>query len=364
MNLNTNSKKNDDISEDSSSLNNNNNNKDNQKFVHKNQILEQKKKSNNNKNEFIKTSSSTESFNLFGREQQLAVCQYCHSKIYTNVDQETSWFGICLSILILLFFSFKLYSIILIILVIPLTQNTIHSCPNCLNKIGVRTFYDVLSLSDNVLTLQIIGFGIIVTKKQLLAVFVFFLFGILIFYFMSTFDLNKIKLKETWDDYYELCLKDVNEISRSKCKEKFMYQDVNWKGYSLRLDFDERFFSRYKVHMIVKMWNNNSNEKEIEKEENNLYLKITENVYNLYKMDILNTTRGDLIEFNATFIAYDNLHTPIILEVNGYKKLEGKININPHVHNEGRYSVNEDDIKKDKHIYNELPGLVSDQIKK
>ena len=102
MNLNTNSKKNNDISENSLSLNNNK--EDNQKFIHKNQILEQKKKSNNNKNEFIKTSSSTESFNLFGREQQLAICQYCHSKIYTNVDQETSWFGICLSILILLFF--------------------------------------------------------------------------------------------------------------------------------------------------------------------------------------------------------------------------------------------------------------------
>ena len=361
MSLNINSKKNDDVSENSSSINN----KESQKFVHKNKILEQKKKLNeNNKNEYIKTSSSLESINLFGREQQLAVCQYCHSKIYTNVDQETSWFGICLSIIILLFFTFKLYSIILIILVIPLTQNTIHSCPNCLNKIGVRTFYDVLSLSDNVLTLQIIGFGIIVTKKQLLAVFVFFLFGIFFYYFISTFDLNKITLKETWDDYYEICIKDVNEINRAKCKEKFMYQDVNWKGYSLRLDFDERFFSRYKVHMIVKMWNKNLGENEIEKDENNLYLKITENVYNTFKMDILNTTRGDLIEFNATFIANDYSQRPVILEVNGYKKLDEKINISPHVHNEGRYSVNENDIKKDKKIYNELPGLVSDQIKK
>ena len=64
---------------------------------------------------------------------------------------------------------------------------------------------------------------------------------------------------------------------------------MNWKGYSLRLDFEERFISRYKVHMIVKMWNNNSNEKDIEKEENNLYLKITENVYNLYQKAIFNS---------------------------------------------------------------------------
>ena len=116
--------------------------------------------------------------------------------------------------------------------------------------------------------------------------------------------------------------------------------------------------------MIVKMVMKNMSEKEIEKEENNLYLKITESVYNNFKTDILNTTRGDLIQFNATFIAEDYNYRPVILEVNGYKKLNGKINLNPHVHVEGRYSVDEKDIKKKGNVYNELPGLVSDEIKK
>jgi len=195
------------------------------------------------------------------------------------------------------------------------------------------------------------------------------LFGIFFCYIISTFDLNKVTLKETWEDYYKICIKNENEEiddnQKKICKEKFLYQDVNWSGYSIRLDFDERFFSRYKVHMIVKMVMKNMSENEIEKEENNLYLKITESVYNNFKTEILNTTRGDLIQFNATFIAEDYNFRPVILEVNGYKKLDGKINLNPHVHVEGRYSVDEKDIiEKKGNIYNELPGLVSDKIKK
>ena len=109
----------------------------------------------------------------------MAVCQYCQSRIFTNIEQQTSWFGILLSLI--LFFTFKLYSLLLILLVIPLTQSTIHTCPNCLNRIGIRTFYDTLSLSDKVFTFQLFSIGVIITKKQLLGIFFFVLFGVFFF---------------------------------------------------------------------------------------------------------------------------------------------------------------------------------------
>ena len=76
-------------------------------------------------------------------------------------------------------------------MLIPLTQQTVHSCPNCLNKIGTRSFYDLISLSDNVITYKFGNFGIIITKKQILAVFTFLLFGLIFYLFFSSLDITR-----------------------------------------------------------------------------------------------------------------------------------------------------------------------------
>ena len=100
--------------------------------------------------------------------------------------------------------------------------------------------------------------------------------------------------------------------------------------------------------------NNNSNE------EPDLFISFTDYYYEKYKTQIINTTRGDQIQFNATIISGGEIP---ILEVNGYRKLNDKIYINPHVHNTGRYHVPKDMIKKNSSLYSELPGLVSDEDK-
>ena len=283
----------------------------------------------------------------------LTVCQFCQCKIFTNIEHQTTWIGIAL--LILLFIIFRIYSIFLIILLIPLTQSTIHTCPNCLNKIGVRTFYDALSLTDKVFTFQIFTFGIIITKKQLLGTFIGLFFLIIFYTCVNSIDLSRKFIEDTWTDYYNYCNKDFT-LSREKlqkCKERYLYQDVSWTGYTIRINFDERFFSRYRAQILVKM-NNNSNE------EPDLFISFTDYYYEKYKTQIINTTRGDQIQFNATIISGGEIP---ILEVNGYRKLNDKIYINPHVHNTGRYHVPKDMIKKNSSLYSELPGLVSDEDK-
>ena len=100
----------------------------------------------------IVTSINTNNF-VFGREQQLCVCPFCHMKIVTEVEHEVSWIGVILSIIFLLFL--KIYGIIFIIIILRFTQNTTHSCTNCLNKIGIYTVFDALSLQDKVFTLRL-----------------------------------------------------------------------------------------------------------------------------------------------------------------------------------------------------------------
>ena len=294
---------------------------------------------------------STETINEFGREQQMAVCQYCQSRIFTNIEQQTSWFGILLSLI--LFFTFKLYSLLLILLVIPLTQSTIHTCPNCLNRIGIRTFYDTLSLSDKVFTFQLFSIGVIITKKQLLGIFFFVLFGIFLYVFtssiFSSINFTRQPLKDTWNDYYNNCVINDNE---NFCKEKYLYRDINWEGYVMKIDMTESFFTKYKVFIYIKM-DENSKSKEAD-----LVLQFLDIEYEKYKTDILNTTRGDLIAFNGTFVRISGIYPSLLNGIN-YKKLNKKINIAPAVFRNGRYYTDDINVEKDKTLYKELPSLVS-----
>ena len=81
------SKKNDDIKEEES------------------QKLKSEAKSENLESPII--SSINTNNNIFGKEQQMCICPFCKMRMFTDIDQEVSWIGIVLSILILIFF--KLY---------------------------------------------------------------------------------------------------------------------------------------------------------------------------------------------------------------------------------------------------------------
>ncbi len=76
-------------------------------------------------------------------------------------------------------------------MLIPLTQQTVHSCPNCLNKVGSRSFYDLFSLSDKLLSFKYGNFAVIITKKQILAIFTFFFFCLIFYFFFSNISLER-----------------------------------------------------------------------------------------------------------------------------------------------------------------------------
>lgn len=116
-------------------------------------------------------------------------CPYCSKRIVTEVEHESTWIGIMLSIL--LFLIFKIFSFPLIMILIPLTQKTNHKCTNCLNNVGSRTFYDMLSLTDKIFTVNIGNFALIFTRKTLFGAFLFSLFSIIIYFYIANADFSR-----------------------------------------------------------------------------------------------------------------------------------------------------------------------------
>ena len=116
-------------------------------------------------------------------------CQYCNKRILTEIEHESTWIGIMGSVV--LFIIFKIFSLPLIMLLIPLTQKTVHKCTNCLNTVGTHTFYDVVSMTDKIFSFKIGTFALVFTRKQLIGVFMFILFSIVVYLFISNADFSR-----------------------------------------------------------------------------------------------------------------------------------------------------------------------------
>ncbi len=126
-----------------------------------------------------------------------------------------------------------------------------------------------------------------------------------------------------------------------------------WNGYVIRIDYNDNFFARYRLSVLIKMEKN-------QEEDPDIYLKFTDYQYEQYKSDIFNITRGDYVSFNATILSTGDDKTIPILEVFGLNNLKEHIYIEPHIHHNSRYSIaHGEHIKKDEAIYKEIPSLVS-----
>ena len=327
------SKKNDDLKEE-----------ENQKL---------KSESNSPKQESNIITSTNTNVNVFGKEQQMCICPFCHIKMFTDIEQEVSWIGVILSILILIFL--KIYGIIFLIIIIKFTQNTTHSCPNCLNKVGVYTVFDALSLKDKVFTIQFSQFGMIITKKHLFGLLSFFIFGIIFYFILSSLKFSRNIIKESWSEFNLICSQ-----SETICNTRFLYQEISWTGYVIRVNFNDNFFSRVRVFFLIKM------NQDLTSDNTDLILEVTDKVYNKYKIDIMNITRGDEINFNATVKQTPSKkgnNVPIVV-LNNIKLTGNNIHINPHVHESGRYGTQGEKFEEGKQIYDELPNMVTSGDKK
>jgi hypothetical protein len=105
-----------------------------------------------------------------------------------------------------------------------------------MNIVGVHSFYDLLSMTDKVVSYQIGNFAIIVNRKQLLGIFLFFLF-ILGFYFIFNnlnFERDENFLNVDWEYYKSICGREKYMENPTQadiiCTKQFKYHNVFWKG--------------------------------------------------------------------------------------------------------------------------------------
>ncbi len=122
------------------------------------------------------------------------------------------------------------------------------------------------------------------------------------------------------------------------CRSKYKYADVSWKGklvilnylgYVIRVDYDDSFFLRFMVSILVKMENNDS-------EDPDLYIKLDTIRYKKFKNEVINLKRGDGVAFNATILSEGSKEGVPILEVFGIRGIEQHYDINPHIHTQGK----------------------------
>ena len=136
-----------------------------------------------------------------------------------------------------------------------------------------------------------------------------------------------------------------------------MHREVVWQGHAIRVNFIDDFFTRYKATVLVAM--------EVpEQTEQNVHADVVLHFdyfkYEKYRTEILNTTRGDNVQFNATVVSVkeeggvQGKRKVVMLEVNAFRKGDEKVFIAPHVHAHGRYHVDQNMIKN---AYSEVPGV-------
>lgn len=73
----------------------------------------------------------------------------------------------------------------------------------------------------------------------------------------------------------------------------------------------------------------------VEDPEPDVTIKIQEYQYNLLKNTIFNLTRGDYLEYNATFMSEGNRDHAPVLDGFGLRQLNDHINIQAHIHHSG-----------------------------
>ena len=291
---------------------------------------------NNNNNDT--DSSGLKKLNL-GYEATIIQCPFCHHKILTNISHSFSWHGLLISIV--LFILLKFYSLVLIILVLLFTQNIQHNCSNCLNKLGTHTNFESFSLQDRVLVFRFLTFGVIVTKKHLLAVFSFLLSVILVFLCVKGVvnleseeqrrSLMGVKTNEIPFEEFN----DVFKNNRTLFWEKYYLKSFHWKGCIIQVKMLNFFLFKFQLELMLKM------DADSTTKNPDLYAYIEKSFYDKNKVKMMNLTIGDEVEFNVTLHYKENLFgfkQPILI-VKNITKTGNRRYIEPYVNEEGRYGL-------------------------
>lgn len=269
-------------------------------------------------------------------------CPHCDYTGYTIVEQKTTYISYILMILFIFVFGI-FFSILLMPLVILLTRSFFHKCPSCFKEVGSdNKILSILNLTDKVISFNIGEFGIVLTRKIVMGIFLSLVL-ILTVYAKLDFDAHHhhgpmVPTYATWQTFLEDCGREAVQThglpKLGECKVKYTGKTVmNWRGYVIRTeDLRNNYFSSHSVLMFVKMV---PSESEFFPD---LMIAIDSHVAKDINDELIALDRGSEIIFNATIVTFGDDGKTRHFHLMDLKKGQGSMEISELVHDSGRYS--------------------------
>ncbi|EER12177.1 lipopolysaccharide-induced transcription factor regulating tumor necrosis factor alpha, putative [Perkinsus marinus ATCC 50983] len=171
-------------------------------------------------------------------------CPFCRADITTFITHEASIVSYLLALVLVLILQWL--SICILPVVWPLLKDTVHRCPNCLNKIGSRSKIALpTSLKNDVLTFRI-GHCAVVLARRYVVILLALVTVIGLFYVARSSGVMQPAMvprgpdiDASWKDFLTDCGERAylgNPLHSVKAfEEKYKYQTVKWKGRVVRI---------------------------------------------------------------------------------------------------------------------------------
>jgi hypothetical protein len=188
------------------------------------------------------TCSRTSKFICFKFSRSTKVkCPFCDAVSLSIVEYRPSLLGYLLTILAILVFG--ILSLVLLPFLVSLTKQAIHRCAKCLNEVKTNSYFGLSSMDDQVLTLKLGNFGVILTRKMLFYAVLVITACLAIYLFVlvesgHTHDARPISAI-TWAAFSRDCghaqwIK-AQRATENKFLSEYVNMGVRWEGYVVRV---------------------------------------------------------------------------------------------------------------------------------
>ena len=224
---------------------------------------------------------------------------------------------------------------------IPLSKAMTIRCSRCDCKLEVRQPFGLFSLKDEVMSLKCGQSALVISRSYLLTAATIIACFILYFWASGeTIEKPKFYVNATWPEYLKDCGGEKflnNSIQATDIfHKKYEGNAVEWDGYLMKATENYGWFrGDHAVVILVKM---QPSESDIHAD-----LILSMDNYDFVKNTaaLASLDRGSRLRFNATFVSPGNEEQLHHLHAHFIEKVEGFMEIQPHVHNVNhRYNLN------------------------
>lgn len=254
-------------------------------------------------------------------------CPFCKEEIVTQVELESSWFTYFTSVVLFLVIGWV--SCPILPLIWTLIQDSVHTCPRCLNKISRNRRIKCPSIKSEIMTLKCGSCAVVLTRKYVITIFLIFS-TIIVFTTLRTllkvYGLPDIEhgppIENTWLMFIESCgvksylgnpIRAVREF-----EDNYQYKTISWTGRVIKVQ--EGFWKKHFIYIGM-------NPPQIVTNSGNsipdLGLTFSEELL----PQISNIKPGDLLDFNATLVEFGKRGHPHFGQMWNFTKVDDELNM-------------------------------------